>query len=89
MSRPFLLVSITFIWMASAVGAQSVTSGSKPDSADCTDINPLHICFQERVLFFEGLVLFGVLMMAVLSGLTCISALNTPTRFQQPKERAD
>lgn len=82
-----LAVAVTCFSLAEAQTV--ITSGSKPDSPDCTEINPLNTCFQERVVFFEGLVLFGVLMMAVLSGLTCISALNTPTRFQQPKDRSD
>lgn len=61
----------------------SVTVGLGPDSRDCTEASPLHKCIQERVL------LWGVMLLAALMGTTCLAALNTPTKFPQPKERTE
>ena len=60
-----------------------------PHSKACTRVNFTEPCFQQRVLFLEGLILMGVLLGATLAALTCMSALNTPSKFQQPKERSE
>lgn len=65
------------------------TPSSGPESPGCTTIDYTAQCFVERVRFLEGLILFGVLLGATLAALTCMSALNTPTKFQQPKERTE
>ena len=54
---------------------------------DCTARDGTKLCFQQRVRFAEGLIVFGVLLTALLLGLTCLSALNTPTRFEKSKNR--
>lgn len=71
----------------SAACAQTVDSA--PGDLECTDPSPSHKCFQQRVVFFEGLILWGVILLAALMGTTCLAALNTPTKFPQPKERTD
>lgn len=89
---------VAFLALASACLAETPsapgpavgpTPTSGPDSPGCTEINYTAQCFMERVRFLEGLILFGILLGATLAALTCMSALNTPTKFQQPKERMD
>ena len=65
------------------------TVDQAPDDPECIEPLPIHKCFQQRVVFFEGLILWGVLLLAALMGTTCLAALNTPTKFPQPKERTE
>jgi hypothetical protein len=83
------LCLLVFGFAAAAAQSSAVTRGFSADSKNCTEPNPTNICFQERVLFFEGLILWGVLLLAALMGTTCLAALNTPTKFPEPKERTD
>jgi hypothetical protein len=70
-------------------GGTSLGNGTGPYDPACIQPDPTSLCFQQRVNFFEGLILFGVLLSATLCGLTCMSALKTPTKFLQPKERIE
>lgn len=89
MTSYVLCVCLALFGLAVAAAETVVTKGFSPDSLNCTEPNPSNICFKERVLFFEGLILWGVLLLAALGGLTCISALNTPTKFPEPKDRTE
>lgn len=84
-----LSVVLAFAISASFAQSTSLTVGAAPDSDECIQPLPLNKCFQERVLFFEGLILWGVMLLAALMGTTCLAALNTPTKFPQPKERTE
>jgi hypothetical protein len=88
----FLRLSLVLAFAASAFAesnATNMTVGEGPNSVACIKPDPLSKCFQQRVLFFEGLILWGVMLLAALMGTTCLAALNTPTKFPQPKERTE
>lgn len=77
-----------------AVDAASISTGRQydatgPGSEGCIVADFKFPCFVERVHFLEGLIMFGVVLTALLTGLTCLGALNTPTMFEKPKDRTD
>jgi hypothetical protein len=84
-----LLVCAVFALVLQTEAQMAAQQASGPDSKECITVDYRSKCFMQRVAFLEGLILFGVLMAATLAALTCMSALTTPTKFQQPKERTD